>query len=73
MKDNIHHTETYFRTFGGVLIASLGIFHALWLLVPIGAVLFLTGLVGYCPIYSLLGVCTLKAGKDSPSRQAALN
>jgi hypothetical protein len=32
----------------------------IWAAIVLGLILMLTGLAGYCPIYSLLGICTKK-------------
>jgi len=41
--------------FGGVAVGTLG-----WVFNIIGALLLVTGLVGFCPVYALLKIKTLK-------------
>lgn len=43
-------------SFGGVVTGGLGI-----VLIVLGAVALLTGVVGFCPLYSLLKINTKKA------------
>ncbi|WP_081740523.1 YgaP family membrane protein [Aquimarina pacifica] len=68
MKKNVAKVDSLIRIMGGILIAylfyndyipgTLGI-----LLMTISAVLVLTGFMGWCPLYSLLGFRTSKTKK----------
>jgi len=65
MKTNIHPIERGVRIVLGIVILSL-IFvgpKSLWGL--IGIVPILTGLIGWCPPYQLLGISTCKKCQDA--------
>ncbi len=58
MKINIHPAERAVRTILGAVLVSLAFFgpaHPAFLL---GVVPLVTGLVGWCPPYALLGIST---------------
>ncbi|MCA9159228.1 MAG: DUF2892 domain-containing protein [Planctomycetales bacterium] len=61
MKTNIHPAERAIRVFGGLGIASLAFWGPanLWFL--LGLIPFVTGLIGWCPPYHLLGISTCPA------------
>jgi hypothetical protein len=63
MKKNIHSVERVVRILLGIALISLAFVGPAnqWFL--LGAVPLLTGLVGWCPPYSLLGVNTCNLGK----------
>jgi len=68
MKKNIGNIERIVRIVAGLAILSLTMIgpHSLWGL--LGVVPLLTGLVGWCPPYALLGINTCgkgEAGKKS--------
>jgi len=58
MKKNIHRVERTIRIIGGALIASLAFWGPgnYWYL--LGLIPLITGLVGWCPPYQLLGIST---------------
>jgi hypothetical protein len=60
MKKNIHPIERVVRIVGGAIIASLAFWGPtnLWFL--LGIVPLLTGFVGWCPPYAILGISTCK-------------
>lgn len=62
MKKNVGQTDKIFRIILGIVIAVLGLVYQSWwgllAIIPLG-----TGLVGYCGLYSLLGVSTCKTKK----------
>jgi hypothetical protein len=60
---NVHPVERFLRVALGVGVLSLVIIgpKSMWGLV--GIVPLLTGLVGTCPVYSLLGINTCPVGK----------
>ncbi|RMG87691.1 MAG: DUF2892 domain-containing protein [Chloroflexi bacterium] len=41
-----------------LLVVALTSFSTLWWLAIVGAILVVTGLVGFCPLYRLLGIKT---------------
>jgi hypothetical protein len=61
MKTNIHPIERVVRIVGGLCLASLAFWGPtnLWFL--LGLVPVVTGIVGWCPPYSLLGINTCSA------------
>jgi hypothetical protein len=58
MKKNIHPIERVVRFFGGLFIASLAFWGPknAWFL--LGLIMTVTGLIGWCPPYTLLGINT---------------
>lgn len=65
MKQNIHQKERIARIIVGLILVSLAFVGPanLWFL--LGLVPLLTGLVGWCPPYALLGINTCKMGQKS--------
>lgn len=68
MTRNESQLDRYIRIGVGALIVIVGIVLGSWWGL-LGAVVLITGVVGFCPIYRLLGVSTLpdadKTGSDS--------
>ncbi|MBK7964207.1 MAG: DUF2892 domain-containing protein [Bacteroidetes bacterium] len=63
MKANESSNDRVFRVFLGVTIAMFFVYqNSAWAL--IGLVPFITGIVGICPLYSILGIntCKVKSG-----------
>ncbi len=60
MTKNIHSLERRIRIIGGLLIASLAFWGPSNPLFLIGLIPVLTGLSGWCPAYTMLGVSTCK-------------
>ncbi len=66
MKRNVGNTDRWIRIVAGVLIAggnyvNYYVFHnpyCVW--ANIGWIPFLTGLFGWCPLYALFGISTVK-------------
>lgn len=67
MKRNVGPTDRIIRLILGVIIILLGVvFNSWWGL--IGVLVFLTGLVGWCSLYSLFGISTSKIkDQETPS------
>lgn len=63
MKTNIHPLERIFRIGIGAALISMSFWGAFnpWFL--LGAIPLLTGIVGWCPPYTLLGINTCKLGQ----------
>jgi hypothetical protein len=61
MKKNIHPIERVIRIVVGLVLVSLAFVGPAnpWFL--LGAVPLLTGLLGWCPPYAMLGISTCKA------------
>ena len=67
MKKNIHPVERVIRIIVGALIASLAFWGPAnyWFL--LGLIPLITGLVGWCPPYQLLGISTCPKPKQVAS------
>jgi Protein of unknown function (DUF2892) len=59
---NLSMMENIVRFFAGMIIAILGGFlghyvsSVFYVLVPIAPILFITAILGWCPIYELMGI-----------------
>jgi hypothetical protein len=64
MKKNIHQAERLIRIIVGALIASLAFWGPsnYWFL--LGLIPMITGLVGWCPLYQMLGISTCPKPKQ---------
>ena len=59
MKTNESSNDRIFRVFLGVAISMFFVYHnSAWAL--LGLIPFITGVVGICPLYSILGFNTCK-------------
>ena len=60
MKENVGSPDRILRVFLGAVIIAAGIYFETWLgligMIPIG-----TGLIKFCPLYSLFGISTCPA------------
>jgi hypothetical protein len=61
MKVNVGGTERVIRVVVGVVIVAIGVFYQSWW-GAVGLVPIATGLSGWCPPYSLLGINTCSEG-----------
>jgi len=60
MSKNEGTIDRILRIIGGIILLSLTIVGPQTPWGYIGLVPLLTGIVGYCPLYSILGICTFK-------------
>jgi hypothetical protein len=65
MKMNESRTDRIIRVVLGILLLVLGIFilpgnWLAWVLSALGAILVITGAIGFCPLYALLKIKTAK-------------
>jgi hypothetical protein len=58
---NIGTTDRIIRVIVGVGLLAIAYAESLWWLYIIGGVIALTGAVGWCGLYTLLGINTCKA------------
>lgn len=60
MKKNIHPIERIIRVLAGIILISMAFLGPknMWFL--LGIVPLLTGLIGWCPPYAMLGLSTCK-------------
>ena len=65
MKVNIHRFERVARIVIGTILLSQAFVGAQNPWFYLGAVPLLTGLIGWCPPYALLGISTCKLKKES--------
>ncbi|WP_024955056.1 YgaP family membrane protein [Sulfurospirillum arcachonense] len=66
MKRNVGTLDRFLRLMIGIPIMVYGFFHSIILLV-VGAVIFITGALGWCGLYTLIGLDSCKSknsGKD---------
>jgi len=63
MKQNVGSTERGIRIVLGLAIIGAGVMYANWW-GAVGAVLVVTGLIGWCPPYAIMGVSTCKTKQD---------
>ncbi len=70
MKTNVGGADRGIRLVLGLILLALGIFAISgtwqWISLIVGAILVLTGLVSFCPLYSLIRVNTAKKGGEAP-------
>ena len=67
MKKNVGQRDRYIRIALGVVIIALGlIFSSWWGL--IGLIPLVTGFAGYCGLYQLLGIATVKEQRSLKQR-----
>jgi len=59
MKQNVGGTERVIRIVLGLAIIGAGVMYASWW-GAIGAVPLITGLIGWCPPYAMMGMNTCK-------------
>ena len=63
MKTNVGTTDKTIRILLGILFFILGVFGSrLWII--LGLIALITGLIGYCPLYKLLGISTNKVNPE---------
>lgn len=63
MKTNVGATDKLIRIVAGIVLIIIGIFYSkIWVI--IGLIPLITGLIGYCPLYTLLGINTCKVKSD---------
>jgi len=63
MKANVGGIDRIARVILGVVIIAAGLYFRSWW-GAIGIVLFATGIIGYCGLYTLLGVSTCKISRS---------
>ena len=59
MKTNVGATDKIIRIVAGIVLIIMGILYSkIWII--IGLIPLITGLIGFCPLYTLLGINTCK-------------
>jgi len=58
LKKNVGGIDKVLRLVVGAVVIATGIYMGWWWLAVIGAIVFLTGLLGRCGLYYLIGVNT---------------
>ena len=70
MTCNVGRTERSIRIGAGLLALGMGLFAGLSSAIAgatlvVGAILLLTGAVGFCPLFTLLGINTCSSASDT--------
>ncbi len=64
MKLNIGSADRWIRIIVGIVLILLGIFKfegtGKWVAIIVGLIPLITALIGWCPLYTLLGISTKK-------------
>lgn len=63
MKTNVGATDKLIRIVVGIVLILVGVFSSGWsskIWIIIGLIPLITGLIGYCPLYTVLGISTCK-------------
>lgn len=63
LTQNVGGIDKILRLVAGAALIGAGILTGMWWLAIIGGILFLTGVVGRCGLYYLLGINTCPAKK----------
>ncbi|MEM2948639.1 MAG: DUF2892 domain-containing protein [Candidatus Anstonellales archaeon] len=64
MKQNVGILDQTLRLVVGIFLIVLGFYYGNnWILYGIGVIVFLTGILGYCPAYDLLNINTVQKGE----------
>lgn len=59
---NIGHVDKWVRVTGGIVIIAIGLYYQNWLGL-LGLLPIVVAFVGWCPVYTLLGLNTCPADK----------
>lgn len=70
MKQNVGGLDRSLRLVIGAAIIALGYVKCIWWLVLIGVIVFLTGVIGWCGLYALLGINTSKKVKNPTAKKS---
>jgi hypothetical protein len=62
MKQNVGDVDKLIRVFIGAIVFGLGFYYSSWWGL-LGLIPLLTAVVGFCPLYMLLGISTCKPKK----------
>lgn len=65
---NVGHVDKWIRVAGGVVILAIGLYYKNWLGL-LGLLPIVVAFVGWCPVYTLLGVNTCPADKKIKARR----
>jgi hypothetical protein len=65
MKTNESTIDRIIRVIVGIVLVALGLFGVvsgalMWVFYVVGAILLVTGIIGFCPLYALLKLSTVK-------------
>lgn len=64
MKKNVGDKDRIIRITAGIVIATFGLAYSSLIALIVGILIMLTGFLGYCALYSLLGINTIKKDED---------
>ena len=63
MKQNIGSLDRTIRLILGIVLVGLTFYWKCWFCAVVGAILLLTGAIGWCGLYQILGINTCKIKK----------
>jgi len=64
MKQNVGILDQTLRLVLGIFLIVLGFYYGNnWVLYLVGAIVFVTGIIGYCPLYEILNITTVEKGE----------
>ncbi|MCS7152500.1 MAG: DUF2892 domain-containing protein [Bacteroidia bacterium] len=63
LTENVGRIDKVIRILAGAALVGAGIYTSMWWLAIIGGILLLTGLVGRCGVYYLLGINTCRTNR----------
>lgn len=69
MKLNLGALDRWIRIAGGAFVFSLGFWGPQTNWAWLGLLVAFTGLIGHCPIYTMLGLSSCPRGRDSGGRE----
>lgn len=66
MRQNVGILDQTLRLVVGIFMIVLGFYYGNnWILYIVGAVVLMTGIIGYCPLYEVLNISTVEKGELS--------
>jgi heme O synthase-like polyprenyltransferase len=70
MKQNVGGFDRVLRLVFGAALIAYGYIKMIWWVELIGAIVFLTGLIGWCGLYTLLGINTAKKAQKTTGKKS---
>jgi len=68
MKRNVGSIDRVVRILIGSALIGAGLFKGMWWAVAVGALIAVTGLIGWCGIYTVLGLHTCPTGRTGDKK-----
>jgi hypothetical protein len=70
MKQNIGKVDKIVRIVLAVVLAALAYYFKIWWIYIFAAIMLVTALVGFCGLYTLLGISTCPVKKQTKAKKA---